>query len=246
MTALARRAHPFTTGAVALALAALAVLAPAPGGTTLLFGVTVMLAILTGAARGVWLALLIAGPLWVLLFVMHGILGEGARVPFVGGGTLSAEGMTWAIGQGTRLGAIITASLAFAVTFDPHRFLQAAIARRWPWPAAFLVVATLDAAERFGAQARRLREAQRTRGLRVRGSLATRARAVPALAFPLMLAALTEADEHALALETRGLTLPGQRTALDPPPDTLLDRVVRWTALMVVLGGVIWRIGTLT
>jgi energy-coupling factor transport system permease protein len=245
MTGLARQAHPFTTGAVALALASLGVLAPAPAGTAVLYATTVALALVAGAARGVWLALLISGPLWVLLFVMHGILGEGPRVPFIGGGTLSAEGLDWAIGQGARLGAIVTASLAFAVTFDPHRFLQAAIARRWPWPAAFLVVATLDAADRFGAQARRLREAQRTRGLRVRGSLWTRARAVPALAFPLMLAALTEADEHALALETRGLTLPGQRTALDPPPDTQVDRVVRWAALVAVLAAVAWRIGTM-
>lgn len=245
MTAPARRAHPFTTGAVALALAGLGVLAPAPGGTALLYALVMVLALVTGAARGVWLALLITGPLWLLLFVMHGILGEGPRVAFIGGGTLSAEGLRWAIGQGTRLGAIVTASLAFAVTFDPHRFLQAAIARRWPWPAAFLVVATLDAAERFGAQARRLREAQRTRGLRVRGSLATRARAIPALAFPLMLAALTEADEHALALETRGLTLPGRRTALDPPADTMIDRVIRWGALVAVLAAVAWRIGTM-
>jgi energy-coupling factor transport system permease protein len=245
MTTLARQAHPFTTGAVALALATLGVLAPAPLGTAGLYALVVVLALLTGAGRGVWLALLISAPLWVLLFVMHGILGEGPRVPFIGGGTLSAEGLGWALGQGTRLGAIITASLAFAVTFDPHRFLQAAIARRWPWTAAFLVVATLDAAERFGAQARRLREAQRTRGLRVRGSLATRARAIPALAFPLMLAALTEADEHALALETRGLTLPGQRTALDPPTDTVMDRLVRWAALVAVLAAVAWRVGTL-
>ncbi|MBK9550084.1 MAG: hypothetical protein IPO52_13510 [Gemmatimonadetes bacterium] len=80
----------------------------------------------------------------------------------------------------SRLAAIVTASLAFARAFDPHRFLQAAIARRWPFSVAFLVVATLDAMGRFGEQATRLREAQRTRGLKVRGSIATRARAIPA------------------------------------------------------------------
>ena len=96
---------------------------------------------------------------------------------------------------------------------------------------AFLVVATLDAAGRLGAQARQLREAQRTRGLRVRGSLRNRVRAVPALVLPLMLVSLTEADDRALALETRGLTLPGDRTPLDPPRDSRADRIVRWSAL---------------
>lgn len=242
MTGWARRAHPFTPGAVMLALVAAAVIAPAPNGSMIVYTVTILLAIITGAGRGVWLGILVSAPLWLLLFVMHGILGEGPRAPFIGGGTLAVEGMRWAIGQGARLAAIVTASLAFATVFDPHRFLQAAIDRGWPWPLAFLVVATLDAAERFAGQARRLREAQRTRGLKVHGSLLTRARAIPALAFPLMLAALTEADEHTLALETRGLTRRGLRTALDPPVDAPLDRLTRWIALLAVMLLLAWRI----
>ncbi len=242
MTTLARRAHPFTAGAVALALAALALLAPAPVGPVVVYAATMLVSLLTGSGRGVWLGVLVSAPLWVLLLVVHGMLGEGPRAPFIGGGTLAIEGTRWAIGQGARLAAIVTASLAFATSFDPHRFLQAAIARRWPWTFAFLVVATLDAADRFGAQATRLREAQRTRGLKVRGSLATRARAIPALVFPLMLAALTEADEHTLALETRGLTRHGERTAIDPPPDGLLERTLRWGLLAVVIAALAWRL----
>ena len=76
----------------------------------------------------------------------------------------------------------------------------------------------------------------------MRGSIATRARAIPALVFPLLLASLTEADEQALALETRGLTAPGRRTALDPPADGALDHLVRWSALAVVLVMLWWRV----
>ena len=237
-----KRAHPFTTGAIALALIALALIVPAPRATVALYLLICLGAWLAGAGRGVWLGLLVSLPLWLLLFVMHGVLGEAPRVALPWGGTLSVSGMAWAIAQGSRLGAIVTASLAFATLFDPHRFLQAAIERRWPWSATFLLVATLDAAERFGDQARRLREAQRTRGLRVHGSLRLRARAIPALVFPLLLASLTEADDRALALESRGLTHPGVRTAIDPPRDTALDRAVRWGALIVVAAIALWRI----
>ena len=237
-----RRLHPFTGGAVTLALIALALILPAPRGTIALYLLVCLGAPLVGAGRAVWLGLLMVVPLWLLLFVMHGVLGEAPRFPTPWGGSLSVQGVAWALEQGSRLGAIVTASLAFATRFDPHRFLQAAIVRRWPWTAAFLLVATLDAAERFGEQARRLREAQRTRGLRVRGSLRLRARAIPALVFPLLLASLTEADDRALALESRGLTHHGPRTAVDPPIDTTLDRVVRWAALAVVLAIAIWRV----
>lgn len=235
-------AHPFTSGAVTLALIALALILPAPIWTIALYLTICVGARLTGVGRSVWLGVLILLPIWILLFVMHGVLGEGARFAMPWGGTLSQAGAAWALDQGSRLAAIITASLAFAAHFDPHRFLQAAIDRRWPWSASFLLVATLDAADRFGEQARRLREAQRTRGLRVHGSLAQRARAVPALVFPLLLASLTEADDRALALESRGLTAHTQRTAIDPPRDTPLDRIIRWGALGVVVLVIYWRV----
>lgn len=242
MTGLMRRAHPFTPGAVALAVMALAVILPAPRATIALYLVTVLLGILAGGAKGVRLSFAVAAPFWILLFVMHGLLGADARLPAPWGGTYSATGLAWALDQGSRLGVIITASIAFAAEFDPHRFLQAAIARRWPFGVAFLLVATLDAAARFSEQARRLREAQRTRGLRVHGSLLVRARAIPALVFPLLLASITEADDHALALETRGLTMPGIRTAIDPPRDSFVDHLVRWAMLLLVLLAIAWRV----
>ena len=242
MTGLARRAHPFTPGAVALAVMVLAVVLPAPRATVALFLCTAVLGTLAGAGKGVRLSFAVAAPFWLLLFVMHGLLGADGRVPAPWGGTYSTTGLAWALEQGSRLGTIITASLAFATEFNPHRFLQAAIARRWPFGLAFLVVATLDAATRFTEQARRLREAQRTRGLRIHGSLLIRARAIPALVFPLLLASITEADDHALALETRGLTMPGVRTAIDPPIDSFVDRLVRWAMLGLVAAAIAWRI----
>lgn len=236
-----RQAHPFTSGAVTLALIALAVVLPTPQQTTALYAITIVLALSTGAGRGVRTGLVAVAPIWVLLFLLQGVFGDGARVAAPWGGTLSQPGLLWAWSQGTRLAVIATVSLAFAASFDPHRFLQAAIARHWPFGAAFLLVATLDATDRLGGQARRLREAQRTRGVHVTGSLTTRARALPALVFPLLLASLTEADDRALALETRGLTIRGPRTATDPPRDTAIDRIVRWLALASVVAVVIWR-----
>ncbi len=243
MTASAgRRAHPFTPAAVALGVMALAILLPGNVATTVLYVVTCLIAAAAGAGRAIRLGLAVIVPLGVLLFIMQGIFGADPRIAAPLVGTLSQPGLAWTWSQTSRLAAIVTASIAFATLFDPHRFLQAAIARHWPFGAAFLVVATLDAADRLGAQARRLREAQRARGVAVRGSLMVRVRAVPALVFPLLLTSLTEADDHALALETRGLTLPGRRTALDPPPDSALDRAVRAAALVTPVAVAIWRL----
>lgn len=242
MSSPARRWHPFTAGAVTLAVIAMALLLVTSGEVLFLYGLTIAVAIVVGASAGVWRGLLVMLPIWLLLFVLQVLLGLPPRAAAPWGGTFSEPGLAWSLSQGSRLAVIATASLAFAAAFDPHRFLQAAIARRWPFGAAFLVVATLDAADQLGEQARRLREAQRARGVHVTGSLTVRARALPALLFPLLLAALTEADDRALALETRGLMIHGPRTPIDPPRDSVPDRIVRWLALLAVIAVIVWRV----
>lgn len=242
MRSLARHAHPFTNGAVALGLIALALVLPSASQAVLLYLGTVLVAWSTGAGAGVRRGLLTVVPIWLLLFLLQGVLGDGPRIAAPWGGTLSEPGLHWALSQGSRLAVIATASLAFASVFDPHRFLQAAIAKHWPFGSAYLLVATLDAADRLAEQARRLREAQRARGVRVTGSIAARMRAVPALIFPLLLASLTEADDRTLALETRGLTISGPRTVVDPPRDSVMDRAVRWSVALFVAGVTLWRL----
>jgi energy-coupling factor transport system permease protein len=180
-------------------------------------------------------------PIWILLLLLQGVWGDAPRIAGPWGMTFSQGGLAWAFSLGSRLAVITTASLVFATGFDPHRFLQAAINRRWPFGAAFLVVATLDAVDRLAVQARRLREAQRTRGVRVSGPLVVRLRALPALVFPLLLASLTEADDRALALETRGMLLSTRRFAVSPPEDSPVDRAVRWLALAAVIAVACWR-----
>ena len=207
----------------------------------LLIAVTV-LALIVGAARGVRRALVVIAPIAVLLFVLQVLLGAAPRAAAPWGGTYSVPGLAWASSQGVRFAIIAVASLGFATLFDPFRFLQASIDRRWPFAAGLVVVTTLDAARQLARQATRLREAQRARGLHVAGTIRQRAASVPALVFPLLLVSLTDTDVRALALETRGLTIDGPRCATNAPRDTLIDRAVRWLVGLGVAALVVWRI----
>ena len=132
--------------------------------------------------------------------------------------------------QAARLGAIATASLALYASFSPSRFVDAVAERGWPFSASYLVVATLLALPRFRARAAAILEAQRSRGLRLRGNPVNRVRAIGPVTFPLLLGALAEVDERGFALETRCAGAVTRRTPLDPPRDTVVDRVVRWLA----------------
>lgn len=235
------RAHPFTPFVVTLAVAALALLLPAPRGPVMLYAVVVLLAIATGVGRAVRAAALVCLPLWLFLFVLLALLGDGPRVA-AGPVTLSRAGLDAALAQGARLGAIATASFGLIATFQPSRFLDAVAARGWPFSVGYLLVATLQAVPRFRLRAATILAAQRTRGLRLRGTPVRRLAALVPLTMPLMLGALTEIDERAMALETRGVEAAAARTPLAPPVERAADHAI-WALLVVlVLAALLWRL----
>ena len=235
------RAHPFTLFTTVAGTALLAFILPAPAGPLILYAFVVVLAVASGAGRSALRAVLVCLPLWTLLMLLLAVPGDGPRLA-LGPVTLARAGFESALAQGARLGAVATASLALFQAFDPSRFLDAVAARGWSFHAAYLVVATLQAAPRFRQRAAGILEAQRARGLRFGAAPASRVRALLPLTAPLVLGMLSETDDRAMALETRGLDARGARTPLNPPADHAADRVARWAVAALVAGAIVWRV----
>jgi energy-coupling factor transport system permease protein len=238
---LAGRLHPFTPLVLTLCVAVAAVAAPGPRSAAALYAVTVLAVSVAGVGRAALRALVPLAPLWLFLFLLHGVLGDGARV-VVAGASFSGEGLMVTATQACRLGAIATASLALYASFSPARFVDAVADRGWSFSWAYLVVATLLALPRFRARALTILDAQRSRGLRLRGSPLNRVRAVGPVTFPLLLGALAEVDERGFALETRCAGGVTHRTPLDPPHDGAGERAVRWLAIAGSVAAVIARV----
>jgi len=238
--ALAARAHPFTPLVLTLSIAIIAVTVPGTAAAGSVYAATLLVVLAAGAGRAALRALVPLAPLWFFLFLLHGVLGDGERIA-VAGGSLSRDGLMLAATQAARLGAVATASLALYASFSPARFVDAVAERGWPFSAAYLVVATLLALPRFHARAAAILEAQRSRGLQLRGNPLNRLRAIGPITFPLLLGALAEVDERGFALETRCASGVTRRTALAPPPDTMADRMTRWGCAVAVVATVVWR-----
>jgi energy-coupling factor transport system permease protein len=116
-------------------------------------------------------------------------------------------------------------------------------ARGVPFGRMYLLVSTLTVVPRLRARAAQIIEAQQCRGLALGGSPVARVRALGPLVVPLVLSALAEVDEQALALDVRGGTATGRRTALEPPDDHALDRLVRWLVVALVVAAYAWAFG---
>lgn len=217
--------HPFTLLTLAVALPALAWILPAPWGAAGTFAVAMALLLTPGASPG-WrvarTALLTAAPFWFFLYLLHGV---GGMVP-----------------TGLRLSTMIASFVWLVAILPPARLVEAMVAAGWPVSAAFLFSATLQAVPALRERAQRLVDAQRCRGLATRGGPLVRFAALRALALPLVLSALHEVDERALALETRGLVPGARRTALAPPRDHGSERVLRWALALGCAALIVWRV----
>jgi len=225
------RLHPFTLLAIAGVLPALAWILPAPWGglgtVVVAFGLTLTpgAPLTPGASPGFVVfrtALLTAAPFWVFLLLLHDVpttIAIGLRI------TTMVASVVW-----------VVAALA------PARLVEAMVAAGWSATVAYLFAATLSAVPLLKARARRIVDAQRCRGLSPRGGVAARVRALRALALPLVLSALHEVDERALALETRGLVPGVRRTPLAPPLDSRLERVARWGLVALCAAALAWRL----
>ncbi len=233
--------HPFTPFVLLLGVALLAMLLPGPEGPLALYAATGAALTAAGRARAVLRGAVVCLPLWLFLFLLHAVLGEGPRLA-LGPLSLSADGVDVALAQAGRLGAIVSASMGVLETFAPSRFLDAVAERGWRFHGAYLFVATLQALPRFRDRAAAIVEGQRSRGLRLGGGMVARARAVVPLALPLMLGALVDVEDRVIALETRAVHAGTRRTPLDPPPVRRRDRAWWAAAATAVVLALTWRL----
>jgi energy-coupling factor transport system permease protein len=224
---LLHRAHPFTNLTLAGTVVVLAFALPVPIGPLVLTGVLVAFALVAGLPRVLATALAFAAPFWLFLTLIHVVFGDSPMRALTVGGQITA---------------ILIAFLLALTAVHPARLVDALLDRGVPFAFAYLLAATLQSVPRLQERAGAILDAQRCRGLNVTGSLWRRARAVVPLAVPLVLGALAEVDERTVALEARGAASAARRTALDPPPDTAVQRTLRWGFLAAAIAVVVARI----
>jgi energy-coupling factor transporter transmembrane protein EcfT len=96
---------------------------------------------------------------------------------------------------------------------------------------SFVFMSSLGMIRTLERGSRVIMEAQRARGMETRGNILVRARAFFPILAPLILSAVTGAEERALTLEARGFDVPGARTHVFTVPRSPHDRAARRIAL---------------
>jgi energy-coupling factor transport system permease protein len=233
------RWNPLTPLAVAVMLVAAAYAGPAPWCAAAALAAGLAAAWWSGAGpRVTALAAAVALPTFALLALTNGVLAAEHATASIGALRYDPEGVRDALAVALRLGAAVAALATFIAGVAPRRLTRALAARGLPGWAAYLIVASLEAAPEARARAREVLDAQRCRGMSTGGGVLGRLRSLAPLVGPLVASLVTESDERALALDARGF-VPGQRrTALNAVPDPAGERLLRaavWLSIIALL-----------
>lgn len=172
-------------------------------------------------------------PFAVPILLIQGFFwGEGEVLFTLGPLSFYRSGLIFAAASIGRIAMLGGCFLLLTMTTRVDMLMRALVERGLPSQALYLVVTTLQLVPRFQAQAHRIQDAQRARGLETEGSISRRARALVPLIGPLLLGSLMDVEERALALEARGFSHRGPRTSLVTLHDSSSQRWLRiglWT-----------------
>jgi len=235
------RFNPLTLLAAALLITAAAYLGPAPAAPAAALVLALLGAWWGGVGgRGSALAAAVALPTFALLALTNGVLAAAHPDASFGALRYDAAGVRDALDVALRLGAAIAALGTVIAGVPPRRLTRALAAQGLPGWAAYLIVASLEAAPEARARAQEVLDAQRCRGLATGGGFG-RLRALAPLAGPLVASLVAETDERALALDARAFHPGRRRTSLTPVSDPRGERLARLAIYACIAALLIWK-----
>ena len=183
-------------------------------------------------------------PLGLSLLMLHGLFfPEGTTVLAEWGpARVTAEGLGFAGQRILQLGAVVLALLAFSFGVNLPDLVAALSAHGLRGKFAFVLASTLTLLPAITARARRIRQAQESRGLVVTRGLPSRVRAFRLQAVPLVLSLVEDAGTRSAALEARGLSAEGPRTTFREVPDSVPQRMLRAVLLLAAAAALVLRL----
>ena len=181
--------------------------------------------------RPVRLAIALFVPFAAPLFLIHAVLNPGFPVSgSFAGIPIRQAGASYAVSVSARLlGIVCVGSLWRFVSADT--VIDTLI--RWRFPSWSLVLAaqSVSLVSLIRHRAATVALAQQARGVPVRGSVLQRFRAAPLVLLPVTLRVISEVDERALILTTRGCGT-GPISVLSGRKHPPIDRAAAWLSVV--------------
>ena len=156
---------------------------------------------------------------------------------------VTVESLKFAYLTSSRIMVMVASFIILLLTTHPSTLMSDLTRRGLSGTFAYVITSTLQILPLMRAKASTIIDAQRSRGLNTEGSFKKRVNALLPLVGPLVFGSLVDVEERAIAIEARGFTSKRPKTSLREIPDTTLDKVIRWSSIIILvlaIGSRIW------
>jgi energy-coupling factor transport system permease protein len=215
-------------------------------GPAILVVVAVLLPALIAGVAGslVRTTMLLSLPIAISAVLVNVFFFPGGQTVLlqIGPITATAEGLAFALEILARILAISGAITLFYLTTRPADLVVDLERRGVSARVAFVANASVQTVPTMVERAGHITAAQRARGLDTEGSVWRRLQGLLPIVGPAILGSISEIEERAMALESRGFTRPGRRTLLWHPPDSGRQALARWLLLAAGIGVLVARL----
>lgn len=238
------RLHPYTKLLYILA----AICIPLIGGKLWLFPIIVLCSILlliSGRCLKKALPLIAFSFLMILvIFLIQGLFYNGNENVLFHIGTLAfyEEGVLYATRISFNILNMLLSFAVFVLTTSIPDFVDELEKSGFPPKFAYVIISVFQIVPQMMKTKDTIVDAQRSRGMETEGKLLTRMKAFLPLISPVVMSALINTRERAVALEVRGFGRKNQKTILSNRTKRPVDKVLGALQILLILAVIVWRL----
>jgi len=179
----------------------------------------------------------------LFIFLLQAVIAPGEEVIWSWGiVSIKKEGLETSLTLTSRIVAIASSFLLF-FQITTVRDISRALEKAGLSPKlSYAIVSVFQFIPEVKNKARRITEAQQSRGIETEGNLKTRAKAFIPILTPLILSSILSTEEKAITLESRGFSVQGRKTSLYGIKKHKQDYIIQYTTLFVLAVLLVWRL----
>ena len=238
------RVHPFTK----LAYIVTVISVPLIGGTLWLFAAFIALSLAVLASghllRRVTPLVAFSFTILITIFLIHGLFNQNNQTPLFQIGPLRfyQEGLLYALRIGCNVLNMLFSFAILVLSTKPSELVEELEKRGFSRRIGYIIISVFQIVPQMMGTMSTITDAQRSRGMETEGNLLTRAKAFLPLISPVVMSALINTRERAVALEVRGFAAKQKKTYLADRPPHRGDKPITITLLALIVLAAGWRI----
>lgn len=238
------RVHPFTK----LAYIAAAISVPLMGGSLWLFAAFIVFSLAVLASghllRRVVPLVAFSFTILITIFLIHGLFNQNNQPPLFQVGPLHfyQEGLLYAFRIGLNVLNMLFSFAILVLSTKPSELVEELEKRGFSRHIGYIILSVFQIVPQMMSTMSTITDAQRSRGMETEGNLRTRAKAFLPLISPVVMSALINTRERAVALEVRGFAAKQKKTYLAERTPHRGDKPITIILLALIVLTAVWRI----